>query len=283
MRDSLKKMCEAAKAADLNLYSICEICNGVSETADLVPASNCHNSYSVSKAFCVTAIGMLEDRGILNTDDLVYPILEKKFPAGFDEKWKKVTIAHVLTHTIGFEHGFLDIDCEYVPDYPTTDFLSMVLQMPLRYEPGEKFVYSDAAFYLASRIFSEKTGEMLDDFLRRELFVPMQFREYAWSKCPSGYTIGATGLYITTTDMAKLGQMYLQKGIYGGKRFLSEQFVEKTLGKFELTKAPYGGFAKGGMLGQYLYLNPGEQRVIAFHGIIRNASPATILLDAVHG
>ncbi|MBR4372082.1 MAG: hypothetical protein IKS92_13615, partial [Victivallales bacterium] len=112
------------------------------------------------------------------------------------------------------------------------------------------------------------------DFLRDELFRPMKFREYALATCPLGYPIGATGFYIATEDMAKLGLMYLQKGVYNGKRILSEDFVNHALGTFELHNT-MGGYGKGGMAGQYLYFNYDKNVVVAIHGF--NVSPTDII------
>lgn len=265
MSEILKKMSETARANSLCVYSICEIKDGRSETVNIVPSSNCHNCYSVAKVFAVTAIGMLEDRGLLHTDDLVYPLFRDQFPKNFDPRWKKVTIAHAMTHTIGLGiGGMLDIDCQYAPDYPSDDYLSILFGTPLEHEPGTTFVYTDAAFYLVSRVVTAVCGEKLDDFLAGELLVPLRFREFAFSKCPKGYPIGATGLYIATEDMAKLGLLYLRSGELNGRRYLSERFVRKTLGRFEL-KASCGGYSKGGMNGQLLHLNPSTDRVIAIH------------------
>ncbi len=247
------------------VYSACEIRHGVSRTVKIVPASNCHNCYSVAKVFVVTAIGILEDRGLLSTEEKIYPLFREKFRPGFDPKWQNVTIEHLLRHMAGFDRrGFLDIDSDNVREYPTDDYLDMVLNHPLGHEPGTTYVYTDAAYYLLSRIVTEKCGERLDDFLCRELFKPMHFAEFAFSKCPHGYPIGATGLYISTEDMAKLGQLYLQTGIWENRQILSERFVQKTLGRYELREA-YGGYAKGGMYGQNLYLDPKRRLVLAFH------------------
>lgn len=266
---------------ELNIYSVCEYDHGEIRRADFQQAANCRNCYSVAKAFVVTAIGMLEDRGLLHTDDPVYPIFQDRFPPDHDPAWKQVTIAHALTHTIGIGQGFLDIDCDVMPEYGTDDLLSIVLSRKLPHPPGTVSVYSDGAFYLLSRIVTEKTGLLLSDFLRTDLLVPMKFREYAFSTCPQGYPIGATGLYITTDDMLKLGILYLQNGMYGGRQYLTPGFVQKALGRFEF-KPCYGGFAKGGMYGQYLYLNRDRQQVIAFHGINKTKPAHTIIMDFLH-
>ena len=278
----LDGLADLARSDSGSFYYISEIKDGVARTVPIHPSIRCHNTYSVAKLFAVTAMGILEDRGKLNTDDFVYPVFANRFPAGFDPKWKQVRICDVLKHQIGFEQGFLDIDAEIMTSWGTNDFLQLVLSHPLKYQPGEKSVYSDAAFYLVSRLVTEKSGEKLDDFLIRELLVPLKFSEYAFSKCPGGYPIGATGMYIATEDMAKLGQLYLQKGVYNGQRILSERFVEKVFSRgFELHPVGQSGsaFCKGGMYGQLLYLNRKTNRVIAVHSFKGNMDKILKYLD----
>lgn len=275
MNDTLEAMRSAAIENNLHLYGITEIRNGKSETALITPGSNCHNIYSVTKAFTTTAIGMLEDRGLLSTEDPV----SRFFPVPDTENWKKLKIAHLLSHTMGIGNGFLDIDCEYAPDWNSDDYLALTFAQDLPFEPGTHYQYSDGSFYLAARIFSAVAGEKMDDFLARELFYPLRFREFAFAKCPHGYPVGGTGLYITTEDMAKLGLLYLRKGELNGRRYLSEKFINKALGRFDIMPA-YGGFAKGGMLGQYLYFNYDKDQVIAWQGHNPGKDVTQILMKA---
>lgn len=262
-----------ARQDENSIYSISVIKDGVTDTRYFERSTRCHNCYSVAKLFTVTAIGILQDRGLLTTDDRVCSILGNQFPQDFDPKWKDVRIRDVLTHRIGFENGFLDIDTENMRSWASEDFLGLVLSHPLKYEPGTEFTYSDAAFYLASRIFTAKSGEALDDFLIREIANPLEFAEFAFSKCPEGYPMGATGLYISTEDMAKLGKLYVQKGNWEGKQILSEQFVEQAFrDRFELYRieGSEDAFCKGGMNGQYLYMNRKTGTVCAIHTFLGN-------------
>lgn len=262
----LESLCELAKSEQMCVYAISEIHNGQQRTVQIQPASRCQNIYSVAKPFVVTAIGMLEDEGKIDTEDLVYPIFEKQFPSEYDAKWKRVKVSDVMRHRAGWDRpGFLDIDAEDPRTWSSEDFLQIVLSAPLAHEPGEQSVYSDAAFYLLSRVVSEKSGQRLDDFLRQKLFRPMKFAEYAFSTCPDGYPMGATGLYISAEDMAKLGQLYVQRGVYDGKRLLSERFVDKVLARgFEFHPVNHAhAYGKGGMNGQFLYFNMDTGRVIA--------------------
>ncbi len=268
----IEKLVELAEK-DGRVYAICEVCDGVSRTKQVRPASRSQNTYSVAKLFAVTAVMMLQDRGVLDVDEPVFPIFEDQFPEGFDPKWRDVKISDVMTHRVGFGRGFLDIDAENPNDWASQDYLRLVLERPLKYKPGEKSVYSDAAFYLVSRIVSAKTGERLDDFLIREALAPMKFAECAFAKCPQGFPMGATGMYISTEDMAKLGVMYVNRGVCDGKRFLSEEAVDEVLRRgFELHPVGDSGnaFGKGGMRGQFLYINVKTKRVVAIHSCDAN-------------
>ena len=268
----LQKLTAAARGS---VYNICLIENGVSYTAAITPAQRCHNSYSVAKLYTSAAIGILEDRGLLSTDEKIYPLFAEEFPETFDSKWKDVTIEHVLTHRIGFGDDFrdIDIDVEESTAWESDDFLSLVLSQPLDHAPGTYEAHSDAAFYLASRIVTKKCGRLLEDFLRDELLRPMGFAEYAFSRCPLGYTIGATGMYFSTEDTAKLGELFLNKGVYHGKRYLSEEYVNKSLERLYALRR-FGGegdrFSKGGMNGQFLYFNYKTRRVVMIHSFRGN-------------
>ena len=150
-------------------------------------------------------------------------------PDGYDKKWDSVTVDNVIKHKVGFNEGFLDIDVEDVAGYEQkygtrTDFLKIVLSHNIYFEPGTQFCYSDAAYYLLSRVVTKKSGERLDDFLNSRLFVPLCFSEVAWSHCPQGFPMGATGLYIRTNDMVKVAQLYLNRGMYEGRRYFSEDW-----------------------------------------------------------
>ena len=271
---ALEHMAEFAKKQKGIVYDICMIKDGKSYVKHVTPSNNCHNTYSVAKAFTVTAIGILQDRGMLKVDDKIYPLFKDLFPEDVDPKWKEVSIRNLMMHRTGFApKDNLDIDARPMTDYPE-DHLRHAFSIKLTYEPGTKNVYTDLSFYILSRVVTAVSGRLLNDFLRDELFRPMKYREYALATCPLGYPIGATGFYITTEDMAKLGLLYLQKGVYNGKRILSEDFVNQALGTFELHKT-MGGYAKGGMAGQLLYFNYDKNVVIAIHGF--NDNPSEII------
>lgn len=231
------------------------------------PCNNCNNSYSVAKAFVMTAIGLLWDDGLLQVEDRIADIFADVMPEDADPAWKEATVEHALTHRLGFDEGFLDIDTEDVTAYPTDDYLQIVLSHRLPLGPGTQRQYSDAAYYLLSRVVSRIANEKVDSLLLRRILKPMGFGEVAWSRCPNEYPIGATGLYIYAEDMVKLGALYMNGGVWQGKRLISEEWVQLALKRqYEFAPLDSGGLiGKGGMYGQMLMFSKEKGFAAAWH------------------
>jgi len=264
---SFETLIPAAEALGINLYRMAFYQDGRIQDHCFQPVSNCSDSYSVAKLFCVTAVGMLQDEGKLDVKKPLKEYMGDLIPADADPKWQYATVENALMHRLGFGKGFLDIDVENVNEYPSKDYLNMVFTHPLDFEPGEKYQYTDAAFYLVSRLVTCVSGEKLDEFLNRRLFRPLRFHEVAWSRCPMDYPMGATGLYISAHDMVKLGAVYLEGGKWQDRQIVSENWVKTALeNRYELyPKNPDGWIGKGGMNGQMLMINPEKKCAIAWH------------------
>ena len=167
----------------VNTYFICEADSEYNIKKEVVvPANPTCNCYSVAKAYTVFAIGLLYDQGLIKLDMLLCDILKKYIPNNIDEKWLKVTIHDVLTQKVGFGCGLLDIDCDDASLYPTSDYLKIVLETKLAYEPGTVYQYTDAAFYLLSRVVYEITKTDLEAYIRPILMEKLKFNDLAWSK-----------------------------------------------------------------------------------------------------
>lgn len=255
---------------DYRVYSIGEIKDGgAAEQIDVVPGNACQNGYSVAKLFTVTAIGLLYDQGEISPRDRVVELLGSACPAYTDPRWERVTVHHLLKHSSGLPGGCLDIDVLNANDFGE-DYLQYLFKLPLIADPGEKEAYSDGSFYLLSCLVQHLTGECLLSFLWRELFFPLGVREAAWSSCPMGRSIGATGLYMRSDDTAKFGELYRSGGVYQGKRYLSEEWVKLAKEQeYELHPTDVGRlYGKGGMCGQKLFIDPDHDRVVAYHAYV---------------
>ena len=268
-----------------NVFSVAVYQDGDLQTRSFGKSNPCQNAYSVAKTFIVTAIGLLVDQGLLTIDETVVDILADELPETYNEVWSQTTVEMLMLHNVGLSAGFLDID---VLDATTfgEDYLSYVLNAPIRedYNPlGNSYTYTDAAYYLLSRIVEKKSGMGTDDFLWKYLFYPIGCRETAWSHCPKGHVIGATGLYIRAEDLVKHGVIYLNGGMYGDKRILSQGWVQTVLDRgYEFRSYDKGvSFRKGGMRGQMLIIVPRMKRVMAWLGCGENdfTSVATSVIE----
>ncbi|MCQ2484941.1 MAG: beta-lactamase family protein [Clostridia bacterium] len=249
----------AAQSLDITRVSVYK--DGMIETAECVPANPCQNCYSVAKAFTMTAIGLLYDKGMIRLDEKICDIFSEELPEnGMDLRWYDCTVEMALKHRLGLPGGFLDIDCNPSAMFGE-DYLNYMFTYPLEYTPNTDKKYSDGAYYLLSRIVEKKTGMDTDNFLWKEMLYKLGFQEMAWSHCPMGHVMGATGLYIHSADMVKLGAVYLNGGTYNGERLISEEWVKlATENEYSLNwDKDRKVYSKGGMRGQKLFVIPSKK------------------------
>ena len=237
-----------------------------------------NNVYSVTKSVTSLAIGILSDKGTIDPfHDSIVDLFGCTIPEPQKESWKNVKLYHLLTHTTGFSEECLDIDNNDASDWDS-DYLSRVLKQPIVYTPGSKMVYCDANYYLLSRIVVTATGETLQSFVQRELFSPLGIVGAAWSTCPQGHAIGATGLFLTVEDMLKIGMLLLNNGNFNRTQLVSESWInamtQKRVSTDSIGRGGYGfgywvrsdtsAFMANGMLGQLIYVSPHTNRVVAW-------------------
>ena len=262
----LESCASFVKARGLNILRVSQSFRGGEiQTLECLPISRCQDMYSVAKTFTMTAIGLLYDRGLIRPDEKICDILREELPeSGMDERWRTATVDMALRHRLGLPADFLDIDVDDASDF-TDDFLSYLLTYPLAYPPDSEARYSDGAYYVLARVAEKKARLPLEDFLWRNLLSKLRFGELAWSHCPRGHAIGATGLYLHSADMVKLGMVYLNGGLYRGERVLSREWVDLAVkNEYALNRmGSSGAYGKGGMYGQELLVLPGQQRVVA--------------------
>lgn len=248
-----------------HIHRIAEYCvGGDTEQIQLSPATPCQNIYSIAKVFTGAAVGLLVDRGLLSIEDKVPQALGSFCPSCYHPFWNDTTVHMLLKHLVGLPKGFMDIDCIDANTFGG-DYLSYVMNHPLQEDHGTQYTYTDASHYLLSCIVENRVGVPMDHFLWQEMFLPLAFRDAAWSHCPKGHVIGSTGLHLRIEDLIKLGAVYLQNGVWQGKQLLSEQWVKTVFEQqYELSPVGNGFWGKGGMLGQKLLILPQQRRVIAW-------------------
>lgn len=182
-----------------------------------------HLLYSLSKSFTSTAIGLAVNEGLITLDDQVISFSPDKVPENPSENLKAMRIRDLLRMTTGHaSDSYRRIQGH--PNGWTAGFLSL----PVEHKPGTIFIYNTGATYMLSAIIQQVTGETLVDFLQPRLFDPMEIKKPFWRTDPDGINLGGTGLFVTTLDIAKFGQLYLQKGNWRGQQILPKAWVEKA-------------------------------------------------------
>jgi len=245
-------------------------------TRELIAVQPCQNCYSITKAFTATAIGVAQDMNLLSVYDTIDRFFAKEWPENPDPELKNVTIRHLLTHTMGLTAGS---QFGFHRHYNGLDnWLEHCLTSKLKGKPGENYIYGNQCYQLLSCIISRVTGMTMDRFVFKHLFRPLKIHSYAWATCSMGETQGGANLYISTVDMAKLGVLYMNKGLWEGKRILSEEWVNSAtrVQTGHIPGVTYGfgmnvtdnGFTFGGSYNQYVVVRPDLNMVIAAHGFV---------------
>ncbi len=173
--------------------------------------------HSLSKSVTATAIGMLIDDGKLSPDDRAVKILEKRVPPLAQLTHKGITVRHLLTMTSGITFSESGAIVE-------ENWIRAFFESKLRTEPGKVFSYNSMNTFILSCIVHEISGVTLREFLRPRLFEPLGITVYNWEKGPDGNELGGWGLYLRREDAAKISKLYLDGGVWNGKRLLSEEW-----------------------------------------------------------
>lgn len=227
-----------------------------------------HVTHSMCKSITGMAIGLLVEEGKLSLDENIYDIFQKNLNT-FNKIFRpKVTVENLLTMTSGVtfnESGIVS----------GNDWLTSYLNSSITGTPGKNFQYNSLNTYVLSAIVTERTGQSLTEYLEPRLFAPLGITRYFWETCPKGITKGGWGLFLCTEDMAKLGQLYLQKGKWNDQQIIPEFWVEVSTAKHKESiegtfgygyqlwmEARTGSFEFNGMLGQNVIVYPDMNMVV---------------------
>lgn len=188
-----------------------------------LPPYSCENKlqlYSLSKSFSSTAIGLLVTDGALSVDDKLVDIFPDRTPENVSERMKKLCVKHILSMNTG--HA----ECPLSRIKNSDDIVRAFMSEEQAFEPGTHFMYNNAATYMLSEIVTRLTGMTMLDFLSVRLFAPLGIENMRWDTFKSGKNQGAVGLHASADDLSKLGRLYLNNGMWYGKRILSEDWVK---------------------------------------------------------
>ena len=275
-----------------------------------------HSLYSLSKSFTSSAIGLAVAEGRLTVDDPVLKFFPDAAPSNPGENLNAMRVRHLLSMNTGhredttarvfggrYVSGWLgprvfrrqDMNGGMLPG-EAEDWARIFLSLPVEYQPGTWFVYNTAATYMLSAIITQLTGESLLDYLRPRLFDPLGIQNPIWESDPRGVSLGGTGLHIQTEEIARFGQMYLQKGMWQGQRILPETWIAEatqatsdnsntesnpdwTVGYgYQFWRCRNNAYRADGAFGQYCIVMPEQDAVLT---IISGVRDMQAVLDKV--
>jgi hypothetical protein len=154
------------------------------------------------------------------------------------------------------------------------------LELPVEHEPGTHFLYNTGASYMLSAIVQELTGMTVLDYLQTRLFVPLGIEGATWGTCPRGISLGGFGLSVKSEDIARFGQLYLQKGMWRGQQILPAAWVEEATARqvpnapndnpdweqgygYQFWRCRHGAYRGDGAFGQFCIVIPDRDAVLA--------------------
>ena len=246
------------------------------------PKGMWHITHSMCKSITGMAIGMLIEEGKLKLDENIYDIFSDQMNALSKIFRPVITVENLLTMTSGVtfnESGIVS----------GNDWLGSFLNASVNGKPGTEFQYNSLNTYVLSAIVTKRTGETLTEYLTPRLFGPLGITKYYWETCPKGITKGGWGLFLCAEDMAKLGQLYLQRGKWNGQQLVSEYWIEISTARHLKTQNDTygygyqlwmeqrpGSFEYNGMLGQNVIIYPDMDMVL-----VTNAGNKEMFQDCI--
>jgi len=239
-----------------------------------------HTLYSLSKSFTSTAIGLAVAEGKLKVEDKVVSFFPKDLPASISPNLAAMRVKDLLTMSTGHATD----STPSLRNSPETNWVKSFLALPVEHEPGTFFVYNSGATYMLSAIIQKLTGENLLTYLTPRLFKPLNIVGADWEVDPNGINTGGWGLRLKTEDIAKFGQLLIQKGMWNGKRLIAENWIKDATSSqvqskggsrkkeendwlqgygYQFWRCRHDAFRGDGAYGQYCIVLPKEDLVIA--------------------
>jgi CubicO group peptidase (beta-lactamase class C family) len=236
-----------------------------------------HMLFSVSKSFTSTAVGLAVSEGYFSIDDPVISFFPDDLPSDMSDNLAAMRVRHLLTMSTGH-------DAETIPPMvrrPDLNWVKGFFDAPVVHEPGTQFLYNTGATYMLSAIVQKTTGMKLTDYLQPRLFEPLGIKSFTWPESPQGIIVGGFGLSITTEDIARFGQLYLQKGQWHGHQLIPEAWIEQATSfqisngdpatasdwaqgyGFQFWRCQHNGYRGDGAFGQYCLVLPEQDIVLA--------------------
>jgi CubicO group peptidase (beta-lactamase class C family) len=181
-----------------------------------------HIMFSVSKSFTATAIGIAQAEGRLSVDDTILSFFPSYATPAVIANAGHLKVRHLLAMATGHAVDTMEV----MRPLQGEDWIKVFLECPIVFPPGTHFLYNSGASFVLAALLTARTGMNVLDYLTPRLFEPLGIDTPPWEVNPRGINLGASGLRLKTEDMAKLGELYLRRGLWGGRQVLEPEWVD---------------------------------------------------------
>jgi len=242
-----------------------------------------HVLYSLTKSFTSTAVGLAQSEGKLSIDTTLISIFPDDAPANPSANLQAMRLRDLLRMSSG-QHAE---DVAKVEPWPDDHWRRDFLALPVAHKPGTHFYYNSPGSYMLSAAVQKAVGQTIHDYLTPRIFEPLGIHDPLWKKSPEGVSIGSYGLNLRTQEIARFGQLYLQKGQWEGRQLVPANWVEQATSVqtsngsdptsdweqgygFQFWRCRHGFFRADGAFGQFCIVMPQYDAVVAITSGSRN-------------
>jgi CubicO group peptidase (beta-lactamase class C family) len=248
-------------------------------------AATPHMLYSLSKSFTSTAVGMAVAEGKLSLDDPVLKFFPEDAPAEPSANLRAMRVRDLLRMNTG-QTSEAPMGLTEDTAQRARTWVQRFLAHPVPYKPGTHFLYNTPATYMLSAIVQKVTGQTVRDYLEPRLFTPLGIARPTWDASPQGISLGGYGLNVRTEDIARFGQLYLQKGTWNARQLLPAAWVDMATALqtangsspnsdwdqgygFQFWRSRHG-YRGDGAFGQYMLVLPEQDAVVVITSGVRD-------------
>ena len=250
-------------------------------------AATPHILYSLSKSFASTAVGLAVADGKLSLDDEVLKFFPEDAPAEPSANLRAMRVRDLMRMATGHVTEAALWRDEPGSNLRGASWTRKFLAHPVPFKPGTHFLYNSPATYMLSAIVQKVTGTSVLDYLEPRLFEPLGIEKPNWITSPEGVSVGAYGLFARTEDIARFGQLYLQKGMWQGKQLLPAAWIEEATARqtangssprsdwdqgygYQFWRSRHHAYRGDGAFGQYCLVLPEFDAVVAITSGVRD-------------
>ena len=234
-----------------------------------------HDIYSATKAVLSIAVGIATDEKLFDISKSVLHYLPQDKVEKISEEqrssFEKITIQRLMTMS--------------VPDMPFVaegnSYIDFALNTKINNPEERVFNYNNINAYLVGVALTKALGTDLGEFIEERIFKPLGITNFEYDRCPEGYFYGASGIKLTVNELSRLGLLLYNKGIFDGKRILSEAYIDEATSIQQMNReGGYGyflwkyldGFSINGKWGQKCYVLPQRKLMVSFLAHLEESS-----------